>query len=130
MRDFGMCTILVCSTGRGTVPFNPNLALDQISVRKGNKINISRSIKEIEDAKLSLQDNLRENLITDFQNETISNFNERQTSLELQSSLEDYFIFVCDTKEFDFALSRLGSIEKPPVEYLSKNKPKSLNYRM
>ena len=100
--------------------------LDQISVRKEKKMSISRSIKEIEDTKLSLQDKLRENLNADLQNENISNCNERLTSLELQSSLEDNFIFVCDTKEFNSALSRLGSIEKPPVEYLSKNKPKLL----
>ena len=54
-------------------------------------MNISLFIKEIEDSKLSLQDKLRENLVTDLQNKAISNFNERKTSLELQSSMEDNF---------------------------------------
>ena len=40
--------------------------------------------------------------------------------------MEDNFIFVCDTKEFDSVLSRLVLVEKPPVEYLSKNKTKLL----
>ena len=54
----------------------PAPILNEISVKNGKekKMSISRSIKGIEDSKLLLQDNLRENLVTDLQNESISNF--------------------------------------------------------
>ena len=100
--------------------------LNEISKKKDNQMTCFRSIKDIEDATHSIQEKLKENLVTDLQNKTISDFSRAKSSLELQSSLEGDYIFVCDTKEFDSAITRLGAIEKPAVEYLSKNQPKLL----
>ena len=102
------------------------LILREISEKRGEEKNVSRSIKQIEDASLYIQEKMKDNLVFDTRNEAVSQFNERKTSLAMQSSLEGNYIFVCDTKEFDSALSRLAAIEKPPIEYLSKNQPKRL----
>ena len=100
------------------------LLLNKIRNIYAKKQNIIRSIKQIESTKSLIQEQLKENIVTEVQENTLANLNNSLANLEIEASKENNYGFFCDTKEFFRALANLGSIEKVPLQYLSKNKAK------
>ena len=95
--------------------------LNKIRNLFAKKQHILRSIKQIENTKSLVQDQLRENNVNQLLQKNLADFKRSSTNFETEACHESNYRFFCDLKEFSRTLASLGSIDKAPMPYLSKN---------
>ncbi|KAI6653643.1 NHL repeat protein [Oopsacas minuta] len=83
---------------------------------------IFQSIDQLKSARSILQEKLRINPLSAIQQRTTADIDGALANLQLEASIEH--IFVCNEKNLDNALTRLGGFELQPNQYIAKSIPK------
>ncbi|KAI6653230.1 hypothetical protein LOD99_3755 [Oopsacas minuta] len=104
-----------------------NVVLAQMRDIRNIKSEILKSINQIENIKIAIENVMTENRIYDSKDKTIADLNKKISLLQIDASNADVdYQFVFEARELRRGLANLGAIEKTPKQYITKKHAQSV----